>query len=70
MNTDLSYAILGNMWVYCLCILAHSVYYFLHIVLLSFVLDMLKRWVPALAISPGIVFISCLLFLLFQAVDW
>jgi len=35
----------------CLCILSHSVYYSLRIVLLSFVLAMLKWWVPALAIQ-------------------
>jgi len=33
------------------CILSHSVYYSLRIVLLSFVLAMFKRWVPALVIQ-------------------
>jgi len=36
----------------------------------SFVLAMLKWWVPEWPFSPGIAFIWCLLFLLFHAVDW
>jgi len=68
MNTDLLYAILGKLLVYCLCILSHSVYYSLCVLYYyplywSCLSGESLHW----PFSPSIVFGAY--FLLFQAVN-